>query len=464
MFIGRRAALFCHVTFYLNSLAGRRQLVNSLVRVIPRRTQSSSGGELAPARSNTTARRRRHAPPGRMAANIRASSAAAGQDAPDTGISAEHREAATAIVRAMMSQTQTAEDEDSLLRGTVGLLDGLRSGANSMVPTTGEGGGDETRVGADSSEKDSKRARCAAASPPSHDGLVTAAHSAISSMEMLIDRLASQSKSKYKSSGKIWKALKTVVSDSLAADDGPDERRAVALLAAAALLAVRGQSDSLKMIGSALVSKENSRVFAECPVAYSLARSVLLALLGRYANDDGVCLQVVSKLGSEFGLGQCGDDKDLSLAVASVVNKCFGDRADDSTDQLSKDTVAPLIMLASLVKPWDQIEADRVVRAACVMDLYYSAETLCDAAVESSSRGVGGGNDAAVARLATKALVDTSLEYRCYRRADSFATKYYDHCGAERYAASRFLHAQDTIAKVVRQRALQIVDKQILRV
>ena len=88
-----------------------------------------------------------------MAANIRASSAAAGQDAPDTGISAEHREAATAIVRAMMSQTQTAEDEDSL-RGTVGLLDGLRSGANSMVPTTGEGGGDETRVGADSSEKD----------------------------------------------------------------------------------------------------------------------------------------------------------------------------------------------------------------------------------------------------------------------------------------------------------------------
>ena len=41
-----------------------------------------------------------------MSANIRASSAAAGQDSPDTGISAEHREAATAIVRAMMSQTQ----------------------------------------------------------------------------------------------------------------------------------------------------------------------------------------------------------------------------------------------------------------------------------------------------------------------------------------------------------------------
>ena len=492
---GRRAALFCHL---LNSLASRRLLVNSLVT--PRRAgRAPPPTGLAPTLSASGERHGSPVSPMAMSATIRASSAAVDRCAAETGETpppAEPRGTMAGIVRSMMSQAQTAEGGDALLRGSAGLLDGLRSGAEAMTPPAGEAGGVETRADAEASERDAKSAKCAGASASashdgvvpaarstiaeqgtkrvkcadasassSHDGLVSAAHSAIASMESLIEHLASQSRSKYKSSGKIWKALKTVVNDSFGAAEDPDERKAVALLTVAALLAVRDQSDSLKMIGSALISKENSRVFAECPAAYFLARSVLLTLLERYANDDAVCLQVVSKLASEFGLGQCNDgnqvDKDLSLAVASVVNKSFGGGVDDLPSQLSKDTVAPLIVLASLVKPWDQIEADRVVRVACVMDLYYSAETLCDAAVESSSLG---GNGAAVARLATKALVDTSLEYRCYRRADSFATKYYDHCGVERYAASRFLHAQDTIAKVVRQRALQIVDKQVLRV
>ena len=51
-----------------------------------------------------------------------------------------------------------------------------------------------------------------------------------------------------------------------------------------------------------------------------------------------------------------------------------------------------------------------------------------------------------------------------YRRADVFASKYYSWVGQARYAESRYLHALDTITKLVKKRQVPIIDKQIERV
>ena len=69
-----------------------------------------------------------------------------------------------------------------------------------------------------------------------------------------------------------------------------------------------------------------------------------------------------------------------------------------------------------------------------------------------------------IAHLAAGAIIDTALDYRLYRRADVFASKYYSFGGPERYAEARFLHACDTVTKCVKKRHFQVIDKQIERV
>ncbi len=69
-----------------------------------------------------------------------------------------------------------------------------------------------------------------------------------------------------------------------------------------------------------------------------------------------------------------------------------------------------------------------------------------------------------IAHLAAGAIIDVTFDNRLYRRADVFASKYYSFGGPERFAEARYLHACDTIDKVMKKRQFQIIDKQIERV
>ena len=56
------------------------------------------------------------------------------------------------------------------------------------------------------------------------------------------------------------------------------------------------------------------------------------------------------------------------------------------------------------------------------------------------------------------------MEAKTYRRADNYATEFYDNGGPARFLEARYLHACDTIAKVIRRRALPVIEKQVERV
>ena len=265
---------------------------------------------------------------------------------------------------------------------------------------------------------------------------------------------------------------------------------------------------------------------------YALARDVMLALLrltiGTYhsmSKDQdkpstvkfSIDLQVISKLASGFcACEQCyAEDKELAAAVADVVKWVFGRRSlsnefwvngfgfnrfsmpadnQDTRRILIKDTAAPTLALVAKVRPWKFVKPDALVCIAADMDLWYLAELICDATIDSVvsstssnfaeekygmvpsfaqvvAAGLLSENDAGVnlpqhsiAHDAAKAVIDKAFDYRLYRRADVFSTKYYSFGGPERYAEARFLHACDTIAKLVKKKQAPIIERQVERV
>ncbi|KAL7530337.1 hypothetical protein ACHAWF_003335, partial [Thalassiosira exigua] len=266
------------------------------------------------------------------------------------------------------------------------------------------------------------------------------------------------------------------------------------------------------------VSEGNSGEAASTkPIIYSVARGVVLGLL-RHANGANQCtndkqknllttidLQILAKIESGFSVGDSslgGDDAEhLAKAVADTVALVFGqvssskDANDDCVESgadLTKDKVAPVISLVSNIRPWNYVQVEKLVKSAAEMNLWYSAELLCDAAADSTCSQTTSGEAKkvmatsfprgapteelltdnldtslprnSIAHLAARAIIDISLDYRLYRRADVFASKYYSFGGPERYAEARFLHACDTTTKVIKKGHLQVIDKQVERV
>ena len=365
--------------------------------------------------------------------------------------------------------------------------------------------------------------------------LAQASISAIESLHSLVHRVNSSRKTSKKSSGYAWKALDMVnsaLADECTKKDNLDYSFAV-LAMGTTLSMISFDASVIKMIASAIipsdynnnlhhVSKRGKKEDADTATSdddsglgvvdqrntYIMARAVVLALLRLAVNDNSkkdtvgsnvgigsIDLQIVAKIESGFGVGNFNnreeDGNDLAGAVADLVDSVFGQEggSTDCEGRAKEDITATLSIVAN-TRPWDNVDVEKLVRVACEMDLWYSAELLCDAAVGSVTFNE---NKAAmatsfpreleaetllredlgafqsrssdsIAHLATGALVDIALDQRLYRRADTFASKYYSFSGPERYAEARFMHACDTISKLLKKRQVQIIDKQIERV
>jgi len=259
-----------------------------------------------------------------------------------------------------------------------------------------------------------------------------------------------------------------------------------------------------------MTSRDNDCDEAVKNQIYSMARAAVLGLLHLAVDktknqpaQSPVELHIVAKIESGFSVGDHGrkrGDKELAKAVANVVNFIFGrsstsnDDVDDYTfgdagELISKDLVAPTFSLVANIRPWDYVQVEHLVRCAAELDLWYSAELLCDAAIATTTQddkrvmmATSFSKDAttealltdgrfntslpqdSIGHLAAGAIIDITFDYRLYRRADAFATKYYSFGGPERFVEARFLHACDTITKVVKRRQVQVIDKQIERV
>ena len=212
-------------------------------------------------------------------------------------------------------------------------------------------------------------------------------------------------------------------------------------------------------------------------IAHFMARAALLGLLrlavdtsGKSANVIGGCidLQIVAKIETGFGVGKFSrtlndGDEELSKAAADLV-ACVSNGPNEDDDAahdsghpvlISKDFFAPALSIIANVRPWDHVQVDRLVRMAASMDLWCSAELLCDAAIDTvlSSQPASAilndkrpmmatsfphGEEAAtfmanivissipqnsIAHLAAGVIIDVTFDNRLYRRADVFASK-----------------------------------------
>ncbi|KAL9180295.1 hypothetical protein ACHAXT_008265 [Thalassiosira profunda] len=360
--------------------------------------------------------------------------------------------------------------------------------------------------------------------------LQTLAGAAVSSTQSLHDLIKDTNKgrrSSKKSSGHAWKALQSAVSSTFDADAskprGEDKgsaqstelSHALAILAIGVALALdTADPAGTKMVASAVLPGDGKTHYPSVEVAtlvHSVARDVVLTLLRLVVKDGdatSIDLQVLARIESGFHVGEFGRslnegmaDAELAEAVATLADRVSrqvdagGEAINGGKGELvAKDLLAPVMSLVANIRPWDYVDVEKLVRSAAERSLWFSAELLCDAAVESvlmadrssTQRGrqammatsfpKGSESEELLTKLDTTApsdsiahvaagtIIDLALDERSYRRADVFASKYYAFGGPERYAEARFLHACDTVTKVVKKRQVQIIDKQVERV
>ncbi|KAL7450157.1 hypothetical protein ACHAWC_002132 [Mediolabrus comicus] len=338
--------------------------------------------------------------------------------------------------------------------------------------------------------------------------LSTQSLSTCQSLLLLVNQLNSRSKSK-KTSGDSWRTLQSVIDRSICIKNNEDSTALFAILSLGMTLShMNAETACTKMIASAIIPQsplfERDQIVSYSddthPLVKLVARDSIIVMLRR-AVEYSIDLQTIVKIENAFGVGS-DQDNELGIAVANVVQDIFGkgycssdpNNNDDemSSEGISKERASPALALVAQCRPFPHIHADKLIRvAAADLDLWYSAELVVDASIASvtsdkistagkmatcypkidssdlipSTQAIDSRlGDETIAHLAARALIDTALDLRLYRRADLFASKFYSFGGPERYAEARFMHACDTITKVVKRRQPQIIDKQVMRI
>lgn len=321
------------------------------------------------------------------------------------------------------------------------------------------------------------------------------------------------------SSGRAWKALETVVSSSLGFNELnvldtngnidveiSELSITLAVLALGIALSINSTDPAItRMIASAVLPSDeihrgkryqkfvSSKTGAARIHVHSMARSATLILLRlaidtsiRSSNNKSgtVDMQIVAKIESGFCVGCIGrslndgkQDAELAVAVAGIVDNVLklGKNGDENYSNgdgdepiISKDVFAPTLSIIANSRPWEYVEVEKLARIAAEMDLWYAAEKLCDAVMETGDTLQATLDGLALAlphlpaaQLTAQTILDIAFDRRLYRRADGLATKYYSFVGPERYAEARFLHACDTIEKLIKKRQAQIIDRQV---
>jgi len=203
-------------------------------------------------------------------------------------------------------------------------------------------------------------------------------------------------------------------------------------------------------------------------VANSFGGKAVLALLeiaasptsstGQTESGTKIDLHIVTYLARAF---VSNSTPLLASTCATVARQklCLpeGDAFDDNTarPEVGKIDAAGALGLAAQIGPWATISPISLVDVSVDMHLWDAAQRVCDSAIRFDSLDV---------HEAVHALVDSASDRRMYRQADAFATEFYETGGRSRYAEARFMHACDTIAKVVLKRQYPILERQVLRV
>ena len=246
-------------------------------------------------------------------------------------------------------------------------------------------------------------------------------------------------------------------------------------------------SGSAKAAASAL-SSTISRNKLLRKTGQPIASLVLQCYLDYAFQNEKHCfdLSILNHLAKSFRLTE--EHIKPHIVAAIVRNSVQMIDAGEEREDFIKQSVSGGFALACQLRPWSILSPVELMDVATAYDFYHSAEEICRSAhkaAEDTKRLLASGfeenssNESADARsghqysattqdenavCAVEKLIDIAIEGRMYRRADAMATSLYKLGGSSRFVEARYLHACDTIAKVISKRQFPIVDRQIERV
>ncbi|KAJ1459411.1 hypothetical protein M885DRAFT_511356 [Pelagophyceae sp. CCMP2097] len=207
-------------------------------------------------------------------------------------------------------------------------------------------------------------------------------------------------------------------------------------------------------------------------VAHSKMCSAALA----FGLRNGADVKILAAFARGAGV-VCGGDTEIEHLARNAIGAALKMAAAVDSDD-SRDAAAGALALACQLEPWATVDACATVTSAMDLGLWDQAADVCAstrrfakrrADVHADSREVSGGAAVYASAAATHAsaaatLVDGAMSISQYRRADTFATRFFWACGDRRLVEARAAHAKDTVAKLVRKRQLGVIERIILGV
>jgi hypothetical protein len=180
--------------------------------------------------------------------------------------------------------------------------------------------------------------------------------------------------------------------------------------------------------------------------------------------------------GSDFVVSELIQRENASSSLLSLSQQ-------QQQQQRLKSNLASALALAAQVQPWQICCPSSLVEAATALDLWHAAELICDSTIayykkknydnysrSRSRRNSGSANTSTILlkqqqqQQPVYRLIDSAFAAKSYRKADTFATQFFDHGGQSRFLTARYLHACDTIGKVISKGALPVIEKVVQRI
>jgi hypothetical protein len=185
--------------------------------------------------------------------------------------------------------------------------------------------------------------------------------------------------------------------------------------------------------------------------------------------SDKVDLHILTSLAKCLDVQDCKQpqhSKSVAQLVEAILETTSANNgqllADDNAEK--KVQIAAALSLAAQLRPWKMLSPSACVNAAIPFDLWHAAESVCTSTIGFVAQEGVIDDKKTLPHLPCQTLVDAAIDLKMYRMADTYATKFYNTGGSQRFMEARYLHACDTIVKVIRKRVMTVIEKQVERV
>lgn len=202
----------------------------------------------------------------------------------------------------------------------------------------------------------------------------------------------------------------------------------------------------------------------------ALVHGVLRSYLTHACHSDALNLNILTHFARAFKLSE-EDEPVQGTLVARVVEQALdlasengpydlgGENIETNTES-RKQRVSGALALVCQVRPWSDISPIKLVEAALPYDYWHAAELVCQLASKCASTP----SQETAAVEAVEYLIDSSFDATLFRKGDTLATNLYHQGGKSRFLLARYLHACDTITKIISKRQLPIIERQVERI